>query len=108
LKADKATQLKQKYPAIEVVQGDLNDNESIKAALKGAYGVFAVTNFWEAFQGETTQGKALVDAAKEAGVKHFIWSTLDNGEPQVPHFVTKWHVDGMKSWTKKKLICKST
>jgi len=108
LKADKAIQLKQKYPAIEIVAGDLNDYESIKAALKGAYGVFAVTNFWEAFQGEITQGKALVDAAKETGVKHFIWSTLDNGEPQVPHFVTKWQVHGIKLLNKKRLIYKST
>lgn len=87
-------QLKEKYPSIEVVKGDLNDNESIKSVLKGAYGVFAVTNFWEHFNSETTQGKAVVDAAKAEGIKHFVWSTLDNGEPQVPHFVSKWRVDG--------------
>jgi uncharacterized protein YbjT (DUF2867 family) len=94
LKAAKAKQLKEKYPSIEVVKGDLNSKESLNRVLKGAYGVFGVTNFWEAFHGETDQGKQLVDAAKEEGVKHFIWSTLDNGEPKVPHFVSKWYVDG--------------
>lgn len=32
---------------------------------------------WTAFAAEETQGKNLVDAAKETGVEHFVWSTLD-------------------------------
>lgn len=31
----------------EVVKGDLNDEASVEAAVKGAYGAFLVTNFWE-------------------------------------------------------------
>lgn len=89
-----AKKLREKYPEIEIVKGDLNDKESIRAVLKGAYGVFGVTNFWEAFHGETEQGKTLVDAAKEAGIKHFVWSTLDNSDPPVPHFKSKWYVNG--------------
>ena len=74
----------------------MDDPESLLAAMKGCYGVFAVTNFWEhGGDGEVKQGKNLVDAAKKAGCEHFLWSTLDNGDPQVPHFVTKWQVDGM-------------
>lgn len=77
----------------ELVKVDLNDKASIAKAMKDAYGVFAVTDFWSAGPGEETQGKALVDTAKEAGVKHFVWSTLDHSELRVPHFETKANVD---------------
>jgi uncharacterized protein YbjT (DUF2867 family) len=87
--------LKSKYPEVEVVKASLDDPASLTAPLQGAYGVFGVTNYWEhSGEGEMRQGKALVDAAKAAGVKHFVWSTLDKEEPQVPHWITKAAVDG--------------
>lgn len=81
---------------VEVVKADLNDAESLKQAFKGVYGVFGVTNFWELLsqEKETQQGKTLVDAAVSAGVKHFIWSTLDHtSDPEVPHWNSKADVD---------------
>ena len=50
------------------------------AAFKGAYAVFAVTNYWEKmdYDLEVQQGKNLADAALESGVQHFIWSSLRN------------------------------
>ncbi|MEO8467407.1 MAG: NmrA family NAD(P)-binding protein, partial [Gammaproteobacteria bacterium] len=53
----------------EVVKADLDDVESLKKAFAGAYGVYAVTNFWEHFSGEKekTQAKNIADAAKAAG-----------------------------------------
>jgi uncharacterized protein YbjT (DUF2867 family) len=36
----------------QVVKADLDDVESLKKAFAGAYGVYAVTNFWEHFSGE--------------------------------------------------------
>ncbi|KAJ7890094.1 NAD(P)-binding protein [Mycena olivaceomarginata] len=71
---------------IEVVVGNLWDKESLKTAIRGSEVVFGNTNFWdpEVFPadpkgaGEITQGKNLVDAAKEVGVKFFIWSSLPN------------------------------
>jgi hypothetical protein len=64
----------------EVVSANLDDVESLKKAFAGAYGVYAVTNFWEHFSGEKekTQAKNVADAAKAAGVKHVIWSTLED------------------------------
>ena len=49
-------------------------------AIKGSSVVFAVTNYWEKLdmKAEIQQGKNLVDAAKEAGVELFIWSSLLN------------------------------
>jgi len=42
---------------------------------------------------EEKQGKDMVDAAKAAGVKHFVWATLDHSEWQVPHFETKARIN---------------
>ena len=86
--------------ADEVVEADLNRPESLPAALDGAHGVFAMTNFWEpGGVGEVAQGEAVVRAAKRAGVRHFVWSTLPNVEQisggafHVPHFTDKSKVD---------------
>lgn len=87
-----------KGAAHESVKADLKDIASLKNAFKDAYGVFAVTNFWEGAD-EVAQGKNAINAAKEAGVKHFIWSTLPNVELisdkefEVPHFTGKAKVD---------------
>jgi len=64
----------------EVVHADLDDVESLKKAFAGAHGVYAVTNFWEHFSAEKekAQAKNIADAAKAAGVKHVIWSTLED------------------------------
>jgi uncharacterized protein YbjT (DUF2867 family) len=75
---DKAKALKSK--GAEVVKADLDDVESLKKAFAGAYGVYGVTNFWEHFSAEKekAQAKNIADAAKAAGVKHVIWSTLED------------------------------
>jgi len=84
--------------AQEVMNADLNDIDSLKNAFKGAYGVFVVTNFWSGAD-EITQGKNAVQAAKEAGISHFVWSTLpdveqiSNGKFKVPHFTGKAKAD---------------
>src|SRR3954451_8060397 len=57
--------------ADEVVEADLNRPETLKSALAGVHGVFLVTNFWEKGTDEITQATAAIQAAKEAGVKHF-------------------------------------
>jgi uncharacterized protein YbjT (DUF2867 family) len=86
--------------AHEVVFGDLNNLQSLKDAFKNAYGVFVVTNFWEGAD-EIAQGKNAIDAAKAAGIEHFVWSTLpnvesiSNGEFEVPHFTNKAKVDDL-------------
>ena len=90
-----------KHPKLadEVVAADLNRSETLKAAFAGAHGVFLVTNAWEAGEGESKQALAAVNAAKEAGVHHLIWSTLPNvekisgGKIGVPHFTEKAEVD---------------
>src|SRR5260370_19701444 len=81
--------------ADEVVEADLNRPETLKAAFEGAHGVFMVTSFGEAGTNEFKQATTAVRAAKDAGVKHFVWSTLPNveaisgGKFDVPHFTGK-------------------
>jgi len=96
--------------AHEVVQGDLTDFNLLVNAFKGAHGAFVVTNFWEGAD-EMAQGRTAIQAAKAAGVNHFIWSTLpnvekiSNGKFEVPHFTGKAKVDtlvieaGFKNYT---------
>lgn len=60
----------------EVVRGDLYDLESLREALDGCYGAFGVTSFWEHLDGEYRQGINLADAVADAGVGHFVFSTL--------------------------------
>src|SRR5260221_4360514 len=66
--------------AEEVVEADLDRPETLKSAFEGAHGVFLVTSFREAGTHELKQATATVAAAKDAGVKHFIWSTLPHTE----------------------------
>src|SRR5450755_1288915 len=85
--------------ADEVVEADLGRPETLNAAFAGADGVFLVTNFREAGTDEFKQATAAVRAAKDAGVKHFVWSTLPNveaisgGKFDVPHFTGKAKID---------------
>ena len=70
----------------EVVAGNVDDPESLKRVLSGAYGAYFVTFFWDHFspEKETAEVKQLADAAREAGLKHVIWSTLEDVRNYVP------------------------
>jgi uncharacterized protein YbjT (DUF2867 family) len=95
----------------EVVTADVTDPASLERAFAGAYGAFCVTFFWEHFspEQELADATALARAAKQAGVRHVIWSTLENtrkwvplsddrmptlkGKYKVPHFDAKGEAD---------------
>jgi uncharacterized protein YbjT (DUF2867 family) len=70
----------------EVVQADVDNEESIRKAFEGAYGAYCVTFYWEHFSPEKEQAHAknMAQAAKEAGVKHVIWSSLEDMRKWVP------------------------
>ena len=104
-KARALTRNPAKHPKLgdEVVLADLNRPETLKAAFAGAHGVFLVTNSWEAGADEPNQALAAVQAAKDTGVHHLIWSTLPNvetisrGKINVPHFTDKAKVERIVS-----------
>jgi uncharacterized protein YbjT (DUF2867 family) len=97
----------------EIVTADLDDAASLERAFAGAWGAFCVTNFWEHFspEKELTQAGNLSAAARSAGLKHVIWSTLEDtrklmpladermptlmGKYKVPHFDAKGEADAL-------------
>jgi len=70
----------------EVVAADVHDVESLKRAFAGAYGAFCVTFFWAHMSGdqEKQEAASLAEAAKAAGVRHVIWSTLEDTRRWIP------------------------
>jgi uncharacterized protein YbjT (DUF2867 family) len=80
----------------DVVAGNLDDPASLKQALAGVWGVFSVQNTWEAgVEKEEEQGKRLATLAKEAGVQHFVYSSVGSAHRRtgIPHFDNKWRVE---------------
>jgi uncharacterized protein YbjT (DUF2867 family) len=70
----------------EVVAADIDDAASMERALAGAYGAYFVTFFWAHFspEKEIEEAKNMAAAAKAAGLKHVIWSTLEDTRKMVP------------------------
>jgi uncharacterized protein YbjT (DUF2867 family) len=111
VKSEKAKALAQQ--GAEVVATDVDNPESLKKAFAGAYGAFCVTFYWAHFspEKELAEATSMAQAAKQAGLKHVIWSTLedsrkwvpldDNRMPtlmdkyKVPHFDAKGEADGV-------------
>ncbi|NXP19571.1 NMRL1 protein, partial [Scytalopus superciliaris] len=85
----------------EVVKADQDDEPSLERALAGAYGAFIVTNFWEhcSKEKEIEQGKRLADLSKRQGLRHVVFSGLENvhqltgGRLEVLHFDGKGVVE---------------
>src|ERR1700752_1211487 len=84
------------HQGIEIVKGDLDDEESLRRALAGAWGVFGVQNAGEAgVEREEVQGKRLATLAREAGVEHYVYTSVGSAHKQtgIPHFDSKWRIE---------------
>ena len=70
----------------EVVAADVDDAGSLQKAFSGAYGAYCVTFFWAHFSPdkEVAEIGSMARAAKDAGVQHVIWSTLEDTRAWVP------------------------
>ncbi|KAG9255548.1 uncharacterized protein F5Z01DRAFT_546326 [Emericellopsis atlantica] len=99
-----------KSPVVKLVRGDLNDTSSLFAAARDAagtvplWGVYSVQGFMgkgASLESEERQGKALIDQSIKAGIKHFVYSSVERGGDEkswadpttVPHFITKHAVE---------------
>lgn len=81
---------------VTIVQGDFDDAESLRRPLEGVWGVFAMQNTWEAgVEKEEVQGKRLATMAREAGVHHFVYTSVGSAHrgTGVPHFDNKWRIE---------------
>jgi uncharacterized protein YbjT (DUF2867 family) len=80
----------------EIVRGDLDDPASVRRALEGAWSVFSVQNFMETgYDREIRQGRLLADAAKAAGVQHFVYTSVVSADRKtgLAHFESKWQIE---------------
>lgn len=82
---DRAKGQNLKSKGCEVVKCDMDDKASVEEAVKGSYGVFLVTNYWEHFskEKEIDQGKRVIDVCEALGVKHLIYSGLEKVKKQM-------------------------
>lgn len=81
---------------VEMVAGDLDDESSLAKAMAGVWGVFAVQNTWEAgVEKEEDQGKRQARLAREAGVQHYVYSSVGSAHKNtgIPHFDNKWRIE---------------
>jgi uncharacterized protein YbjT (DUF2867 family) len=81
---------------VEVAQGDLEDPSSLDRAARGVYGIYSVQDFWTVgAKREVQQGKNLADAAKKAGVQHFVYSSVGGAERNtgITHWESKWEIE---------------
>jgi uncharacterized protein YbjT (DUF2867 family) len=81
---------------VKVVRGDFDDPASLANPVKGVWGVFSVQNTWEAgVKREEEQGKRFAGISKEAGVQHFVYSSVGSADRNtgIPHFDNKWRVE---------------
>ena len=81
---------------VEVVQGDLEDPASLERATRGVHGVYSVQDFWSVgAKREVAQGKNLAEAAKKAGVEHFVYSSVGGAERNsgIDHWESKWEIE---------------
>ncbi len=70
----------------EVVAADVDDAAAVARALDGAYGAYFVTFFWAHFSPlkELAEARIMAQAARNARLKHAIWSTLEDTRRRVP------------------------
>jgi len=81
---------------VQVVKGDLEDAASLGPAISGMYGVYSVQDFLAVgAKREVLQGKNLADAAKKAGVEHFVYSSVGGAERNsgIDHWESKWVIE---------------
>ncbi|MCJ7453276.1 MAG: NmrA/HSCARG family protein [Steroidobacteraceae bacterium] len=70
----------------EVVAADIDDAASLRRAFDGAHGAYCVTFFWAHFspEKEIAEAHAMAGAARDAGVRHVVWSTLEDSRRWIP------------------------
>lgn len=86
---------KLQHPNIQLVKGDLNKPDTYREYVKSADGVFCVLTYLKGVKKEITQGIALVDQAKECGVKHFVYSSVVAADLKTgaPHMESKNRIE---------------
>ena len=91
---DRAQELSEQ--GVSMVEGDLNDKDSLAPHVAEVDAVFAVTNFWtEGYEQQVQQGENIAEVASEEGVDQFVFSGVGSHEKDtgVPHFDSAEEID---------------
>ncbi|WP_226005884.1 NmrA/HSCARG family protein [Natrinema salinisoli] len=91
---DRARELAEQ--GVTMVEGDMNDKESLAPHVADVDAVFAVTNFWtQGYDAQVQQGKNVAEVAAEEGVDQFVLSGVGSHERDtgIPHFDSAWEID---------------
>jgi uncharacterized protein YbjT (DUF2867 family) len=83
-------------PGVEIVRGDMDDQQSLTRAMDGVYGVHSVQNSHQAgIEGEIREGTNVTDAAKRSGISHFVYSSVASADQRtgIPHFDSKYRIE---------------
>ncbi|KAI1395836.1 NAD(P)-binding protein [Hypoxylon fuscum] len=104
-----ATRLAQQSTSIKLLQGNLDDvpalfQEARKIHPQPIWGVYSVqisVGTGVTLESEVAQGKSLIDESVKAGVKHFVYSSVERGGDDaswdnptpIPHFQSKYHIE---------------
>lgn len=76
-------------------RGDLDDPDSLEAAMAGAHGVFAVTPDDMDGEREIRRGRNLAEAAAAGGIGHLVFASVGGAERDtgIPYWETKWAIE---------------
>jgi uncharacterized protein YbjT (DUF2867 family) len=81
---------------VDIAQGDMDDLASLKKAMVGVHGVYSVQDYFAVGPDrEVQQGKNMADAALDADVEQFVFSSVGGAERRsgIDHFETKWEIE---------------
>jgi uncharacterized protein YbjT (DUF2867 family) len=81
---------------VEVVQGDMDDADSLRPIFAGAYGVYSVQNpYISGSEAEVRQGKTVAEVAKASGVQHLVYGSAGTGREGtgIPSWETKLRIE---------------
>jgi uncharacterized protein YbjT (DUF2867 family) len=95
-KADESMVRRLTDQGIDVVRGNLEEPASLERAVRGAYGVYSVQDYWAVgAKREVQQGKNIADAARKNGVEHFVYSSVGGAERNsgIDHWESKWEIE---------------
>ncbi|KAI0834521.1 NAD(P)-binding protein [Hypoxylon sp. FL0890] len=108
-KSANANRLVQKSSSIKLVQGNLDNvpdlfRQARKVHAQPIWGVYSVqisVGKGVTLESEVAQGKALIDESIKAGVRHFVYGSVERGGDDaswdtptpIPHFQSKYHIE---------------
>jgi uncharacterized protein YbjT (DUF2867 family) len=86
----------------DLVLGDLDDPASLRTAMEGAHGVFLVLTMMvgprispEGVAAEERRGRAVADLAREFGIGHLVYSSLNGASARsgIPYYESKARIE---------------